>query len=126
VSGIGVRLSGLNETVRALQRAGADVDDLKDTMAEIAALGARTAASLAPKRSGRLSGSIRGNRAKSKAVVIAGRARIPYAGAINYGWPRRSIRASHFLQRADPVIQARAVPMLEQGLDEAIRNAGLQ
>jgi len=120
-----VKVEGLNKTVRALQRFGAEVADLKDVFSSISAEGARLASGFAPKRSGKLSSTIRGNKAKNKAVVIAGRARVPYAGAINYGWPKRGIAASLFMQRADAALAPRAVEMLEAGLDEAVRKAGL-
>lgn len=120
-----MRVEGLNETLTALQRFGVEADDLKDVMAEIADLGARLAAGYAPKDSGRLATSVRGNKAKAKAIVIAGRARVPYAGAINYGWPRRGIKPRLFMQRADAELAPRAVELLERGLDEAARKAGL-
>lgn len=120
-----VKVEGLNKTLRALQAVGVQVDDLKDTMAEIAAEGARLASSFAPKRTGRLAGTVRGNRAKSRAVVAAGRARVPYAGPINYGWPNRGIKAAYFMQKADAELAPKAVVMLEKGIDAAIRKAGL-
>lgn len=121
-----VKVEGLTQTVRALEQLGVEVADLKDVMGEIAAEGARLASSFAPKRSGHLSGTIRGNKAKAKAIVIAGRARVPYAGAINYGWPRRNIRPALFMQRADKALAPRAVQMLEAGLDRVIAKADLK
>lgn len=120
-----VRVEGLNETLTALQRFGVEAADLKDVMAEIADLGARLASGYAPTDSGRLAASVRGNKAKAKAIVIAGKARVPYAGAINYGWPRRGIAPRLFMQKADAELAPRAVELLEQGLDEAARKAGL-
>lgn len=121
-----VKVEGLNQTLTALQRLGVEVGDLKDVMAEIADEGARLASSFAPKRSGRLRATIRGNKAKAKAIVIAGRARTPYAGAINYGWRARGITPALFMQRADQQLAPRAVELLDKGLDEAIRKVGLE
>jgi hypothetical protein len=121
----GVRVEGLNQTVRALQRAGVEVGDLKETFGAIAAEGARLASSFAPRRSGLLATTARGNQAKNKAVVAAGKARVPYAGAINYGWPKRGIEPSLFMQRADKALAPRALRMAESGLDRAIEKAGL-
>lgn len=120
------RVEGLNQTLTALQRMGVEADDLKATMAGIAAEGARLASSFAPVRSGLLARTVRGNKAKAKAVVIAGRARVPYAGAINYGWPDRGIKPALFMQRADKQLATRAVEMLEQGLADAARKVGLE
>lgn len=124
-AGINGKVEGLNKTLTALQRFGVEANDLKDVMSEIAAEGARLASGFAPKRSGRLANTVRGNKAKAKAIVIAGRSRVPYAGAINYGWPRRSIRPALFMQRADAALAPRAVKMLETGLDQAISKVGL-
>lgn len=120
-----VKVEGLNKLTRALVQLGVDVDDLKDAMAKIADEGAQVASSLAPRRSGALAGTIRGNRAKAKAVVTAGKARVKYAGPINYGWPARHIRADKFMQQADERMQPRAAELLEQGVQDAIHKAGL-
>lgn len=119
------RVEGLNKFTRALTQVGVEIDDLKDVMGGIAALGARLASGFAPKRSGRLAGTIRGNRAKSKAVVTAGRARVPYAGPINYGWRKRNIAPARFMQRADTEVAPRAVQMLEDGVNDVIAREGL-
>lgn len=121
----GVRVEGLNRLVRDLQALGLDVEDLKEVFSDIAGEGARLASSFAPKRTGALAASVRGNRSKNKAVVSAGRARVPYAGAINYGWPKRNIEASLFMQRADEVMRTRAVEMLDDGVKRKIRERGL-
>jgi len=71
-------------------------------------------------KSGDLQSTIRGNRAKNKAVITAGRARVPYAGAINYGWPARNIAPAMFLQKADEVMADRAPQMLQDGIDRLI------
>jgi len=119
------RVEGLNKLTRALTQVGVEIDDLKDVMGSIAALGARLASSFAPTRSGALVKTIRGNRAKGKAVVTAGRARVPYAGPINYGWPKRNIAPARFMQRADAEVAPRAVGMLEDGINEVIQREGL-
>lgn len=122
----GFRVEGLSGVVRALQDLGLDVDDLKDAFAEIAAEGAELAAGFAPRRSGALADTIRGNRAKSKAVVIAGRARVPYAGAINYGWPKRNITGAGFMQKADLALRGRVLDKLEEEITKKIRQKGLE
>lgn len=121
----GTYVEGLRQTVKELQGLGVDLEDIKDSMARIAEAATDVAQANAPSRSGALRASIRGNRAKGKAVVTAGRARVPYAGAINYGWPRRGIRGDHFMQAADEAIGPKAVAMLEDGINELIEKRGL-
>jgi hypothetical protein len=126
VAGIGVRVEGLTKTVRSLQAAGVEVDDLKGVFGPIAALGARLAKGFAPVRTGTLRGTIRGNKAKNKSVIIAGRKRVPWAAPINYGWKARGIKPARYMQRVDPVIGPAAVEMLDNGLNDVIKKAGLE
>lgn len=122
----GVRVTGLTAVVRALLELGLEVDDLKAAFSAIAAEGARRAAGFAPRRTGRLAADIRGNRAKSKAVVTAGRASVPYAGPINYGWPARNIAPAGFMQKADEAMQPFALKQLEDEINRQITRRGLR
>lgn len=123
---VSTRVEGLSRLIRQLEQVGGDVEDVKDVMAGIADKGARLAAGFAPRRSGALAASIRGNRAKGKAVVTAGRASTtPYAAVINWGWPNRGIPASGFMQRADRALQPIALRDLDEGLARAIHARGL-
>jgi hypothetical protein len=137
---IGFKVEGLTKVVRDLQSLGLEVDDLKDAFSEIAREGAQVAAGFAPKRSGALAASVRGNRAKSKAVVSAGRARVPYAGAINYGWGTQSVGYKHgkylggmrgtfagarFMQKTDAVMAPKALQELEHAINRKIQERGL-
>lgn len=123
--GEGVRVEGLNALTRDLQKLGANLDDLKEVFGGVAREGATLASSFAPKKSGRLAGDVRGNRAKNKAVITAGRASVRYAGPINYGWPARNITGALFMQKADAELSPRAVDMLESGIDKIINQLGL-
>lgn len=115
-----LEVEGLAKLTRDLQAAGADLDDIKDAFAQIAAQGAALAASYAPELTGALKADIRGNRAKNKAVIIAGRARLKYAGPINYGWPARNIEAAAFMQKADEELEPVALQQLEDALNRII------
>lgn len=123
---MGVSVVGLRETTRALEKAGIEVDDLKDVMATIATEAAETMARFVPVGpTGRLRASVRGNRAKGKAVVAIGGARVPYAGAINYGWRRRNIQPADFIARTDAVMETRAIELLESGWNAIADRNGL-
>lgn len=122
---VSTRIDNLNSVVRALQALGLDVEDLKDAFSEIARFGAVEAARFAPKLTGRLAGDVRGNRAKAKAVITAGRVRVPYAGPINYGWAKRGIAPSGFMQKADKAVQPYALRRLEADINRSIRRRGL-
>lgn len=122
---ITVSIDGLNAVVRDLLAMGLEVEDLKGAFSEIARFGAIVASRHAPRRTGRLAGDVRGNRARNKAVVAAGRAGVPYAGPINYGWAARGIQASGFMQKADQELQPYSLRVLEQNINASIRARGL-
>lgn len=96
----GIRIEGLDELARSMKRAGHDIDELKDAHWRASQIVANAAASLAPRRSGHLAGSIRPTRQVKRARVQAGRASVPYAAPIHWGWPARNIDASMFVTRA--------------------------
>lgn len=104
---------------------GLRVEDLKAAFAEIARVGAEAAARHVHSDTGALAGDVRGNRAKSKAVITAGRASLPYAGVQNYGWPAMNISAQGFMQAADKELQPVALRMLEAEVNTQIRRRGM-
>ncbi len=59
-----------------------------------------TAKQIAPRRSGRLAGSIRALGSQTMGQVAVGKKAVPYAGVIHYGWPARNIAAQPFLEEA--------------------------
>lgn len=121
----GLQVQGLREALRELEAAGAAVADLKDVMGEIADKAVSVMRPYVPSRSGRLRASVRGNKAKGKAVVTIGRARMGYAGPINYGWRARGIRPANFTGKTDAAMDGIAAQMLEAGIDKIITEKGL-
>lgn len=102
--------------VRDLERAGVEVADLKEAFAVIAQEGADTGQRFTEVRSGRLRGTVRGNRAKNKAVITFGRASVPYAGPYLYGWPARHIKPATTIEQTDRVMDDRAPFLFDQEL----------
>lgn len=87
-----------------------DLDDLKTIHRDAGELVATRARDLVPRVSGALGGTIRLSVRKSGVSILAGRAAVPYAGPIHFGWTARNIRAQPFLfdaraQRADDVVR---------------------
>lgn len=128
---VSIRVEGLSAVVRGLLAAGLEVDDLKDAFSAIARFGAVVAAKYTPvgsgkdKHPGQLRADVRGNRARSKAVITAGRASIPYAGPINYGWKAHNISPAGFMQRADKDLRPWALRRLEANITTVLRKKGL-
>lgn len=124
-NGFGTKITGLREVVRGLEKAGVSVAELKSTFGSLAAEGARMMRGFVPERSGRLAKTIRGNKAKAKAVVTAGRATVPYAGPINYGWPAHGIEASGFLKKTDEVMEPYTQTKIQDEIQDIIQRNGL-
>jgi hypothetical protein len=95
-----VSVIGERETAARFKALGLRARDLSHAFAEIAGDVRNDARGLSPKVTGRLAADVRPGAAKTKATVYVGRASLPYAGPINYGWPRRNIAASRFMNRA--------------------------
>lgn len=120
-----VKVDGLKELVRDLEKSGVQVADLKAAFGGIAAEARELASGFAPRRSGKLARSIRSSTAKNYATVSAGGSRVPYAGPINYGWPKRNITGAGFMQKADAAIRPRVLTDLVRAVDRLLREKNL-
>lgn len=121
----GVRVKGLRETVRNLERLGVSVQDLKDSFKKIGNLVANDAKTRAPRKSGRLASTIKPSNTKNKSVVRAGSAKVPYAGVIHYGG-YNNIEAHPYLTDAVTQHQDEAVKIMEDELKQLIISLGLE
>ena len=111
-----VVVHGARELARTLKEFGDGLDDLKDANQAVSAMVAREAASRAPRRTGRLAGSVRGSRQQAKAVVMVGSAKVPYAGPIHWGWPKRGIPRRPFVVDAAAATQSAWLGEYEQNI----------
>lgn len=100
-----LRIDGLAQFRRGLARIDTGLpDELKaihQAAADLILPTARAAAPVGRARHGHAAGllrdSIRTGATRRSAVIKAGGRRVPYAGPIHWGWPRRSIRPQTFL-----------------------------
>jgi len=95
-----IEVDGARQLRASLKRAGLDVQDLKDAHRAVAEMVKDRAAPAAPRRTGRLAGSLRAAGTQREAIVRAGGARVPYANPIHWGWPARHIAAQRFISDA--------------------------
>lgn len=120
----GFHVEGLREAIRDLEAAGVEIEDLKDAFAKVSTEARDVTARNTPKRSGRLAAAPRASRAKNKAIVTVGGARVPYAGPIFYGWPHRNIKPAHTIQRTDDVMEREAPRILDAELGRIFTKYG--
>lgn len=119
-AGVDIKVEGLSRVVRDLERLGVDLEDLRDAFSRIAREATPTYQRFTPVRSGALRGSYRPARTKNRAVLYVGRAAVPYARVINYGFPRRGIRAANFVALGDAVETPKALDAIEADINRLI------
>lgn len=107
----GIRIAGLDNLIRTMRRASVEIAELKDAHAHAGEIVAREAERRAPRRTGRLASSVRASRQARRAQVLAGRASVPYAPPIHWGWPARGIAANPFVSEAAQDTEPEWVPV---------------
>lgn len=118
---VGVRVEGASRLRRTLRDAGDDLTDLKDAHRAAALIAARAAVRFVPWRTGRLAGSIGWRGTASAGTIRAGtRSRVPYAGPIHWGWPKRGIEPQPFLTDGAQASEPTWLPVFEKTIDKAI------
>lgn len=119
----GVRITGLNETIRALRRLGVEANDFKEVMYDIGNKVVEEAKALTPVRTGRLRDSIRASKAQRKSVIRGGSARVPYASFVEFGSVHNT--AQQMVTRAITSNERYAATKLDSELQSLIRKYNL-
>ena len=122
---MGVHIEGLRETVRSLEKFGVQVSDLKAAFKRIGSLVQRDAQARAPKKTGRLTASIRPSNTKNKSIIRAGSARVVYAGVQHYGG-YNNIKPHPFLSGAVDKNRAKVMQELDRELGSLIAKLNLK
>lgn len=112
----------VKDVLRQLRRLGVDVaGEVKDLHGDAAKVVEKRAVREVPVRSGALRSTIRSSGTKSNGVIRAGKARVPYAAPIHYGWPKHGIEPNPFLVRALDSTETRVRRVLEDGIARIVR-----
>lgn len=91
---------GQKRFVQTMRKAGADMQELKDVNRQAADIALPAVRTLTPRgKSGKLAVSIRVGATQKAGVIRAGRKSAPYAGVINYGWPKMGIKPRLFVNQ---------------------------
>lgn len=120
-----IRVQGLTQMRKALDRAGAGATDMRDALGRIATAVEPDYKRRTPAKSGRLRGSYRVGKSKAKAVIYVGSRAAPHAGPINYGWRKRNISPAHFVAQGDATAGPKAATQLEHELSQLFDQLGL-
>lgn len=117
-----VRVTGLRESVKALEQYGARTDDLKTAFGKITGLVVRKGQARVQRDTGALADSIRPAKSKNKSVVRAGGARVPYAPRAHWS-PDQGTR---FLSEPAAETVPEAIDLIIADLDAIARALGLR
>lgn len=115
-----VRVTGLRDTLRAMERAGTDAQDLRTVMRTLGDIVVTAARPRTRTKSGRMAASIRTGAGKTKAVVRMGRKSVPYAGVQHYGWPAHNISPDQSLVEAVQATRGRVLAELDKSLGDLL------
>lgn len=115
-----LEVKGLRELQQTLKAAGEDVTELKALNGKAAAVVADAAAPHTPRRSGRLGASVRVGATNRAGIVRAGKASVPYAGVIHWGWARRGIRAQPWISDAATSTEDRWTDVFLHGVEDLL------
>jgi hypothetical protein len=103
-----VQVVGARELASSLRAASDDLADMTAAQDRAGEYLVQTARRLAPRRTGRLAGTVRAHVAGPAVSVTAGGVSVPYAGPIHYGWFARNIQPQPFLtdalQQGEPAV----------------------
>lgn len=121
-----VSVRGLHAMRQALRQLQPEfVKGLRQANVEVAQrIVAPIAADEAPKRTGALARDVRGLATQTRARVAVGRAKLPYAPPIHWGWPRRNIERNDFLVRAAEIGAPRVQAAYERVVSQSLRAVG--
>ncbi len=95
-----VRVDGARQLRATLKAAGDDLSDLKDVNARTAAKVSAVAVPRVPRRTGMLAATVRPAGTKTAAIIRAGKASVPYAAVIEFGWPGHNIAPQPYVTSA--------------------------
>jgi hypothetical protein len=122
-----VYVRGIRETVRALETAGVQAQDLKNIFERAGAVVERAAK--VPERTGRLERSVRITKTKNRAAIRAGGKRVPYAVANHFGryFPTTGTRVegSFFFKKAIQEKRGQVLNIIVSGLEKLFKKYDL-
>tara|TARA_R110000782_G_C14483646_1_gene376358 strand:+ start:138 stop:518 length:381 start_codon:yes stop_codon:yes gene_type:complete len=120
-----ITVEGAKQLQRALRQVEGGMADLKGAHAEAAKIVEVKAERIAPKRSGALAASVRSSGQARQGIVRSGKAKVPYAGVIHFGWAARSISPQPFLYDALDDRRGEVIAVYDDRVNKLIKKHGL-
>lgn len=120
-----IRVDGVDELRRALRQVkDSELDDeMKKIHADLAREIVDRALPNVPVRTGKLKASVRSAGTVRDAIGRVGKASVPYAAPIHWGWPKRGIKGRPFLTDAAQAVEKDITERYDQQVDEMLDKA---
>lgn len=97
---ISISVKGEEQVKAALAKVEKDIIDRSDLNKDLSDELSREASARAPRLTGELASTVKGNPSADKAQIVAGGGSVVYAGVIEYGWPEKNIQEQPYLRPA--------------------------
>lgn len=97
---ISISVDGEAKVKAALDKVEKDLIDRLELNKDLSTELSKKASAMAPRLTGALASSVKGNPSNEKAQILAGSNAVPYAGVQEYGWPEKNIQAQPYLRPA--------------------------
>jgi phage gpG-like protein len=114
-----LEIIGADRLAASLHSAAKDLTNMGDANAKAGGIVVQDARSRAPRRSGRLAGSIQATPAPDGVDIEA---TVVYAGVIEYGYPSRNIRAQPYLTPAVEATQSHFLTVYQDATQRVLDN----
>ena len=117
-----IRVEGVDELRRGLRQVkDRELDDeMKKIHADLAREIVDRALPNVPVRTGALKASVRSTGTVRDAIGRVGKASVPYAPAIHWGWPKRGIKGRPFLTDAAQALERDITERYDRQVDEML------
>ena len=118
-------IKGVQDVKNTLDKLGKDLESNTELNKELSSTLSQKASALAPRLTGALASSVKGNPSAEKAQILAGSAAVPYAGVQEYGWPEKNIQAQPYLRPAVYNNMGYIIEKYNESIQKAIKQYNL-
>ncbi|MFN7583756.1 MAG: hypothetical protein ACK5P0_00190 [bacterium] len=120
-----ITITGVKEVIDTLNKLGKDLESNEELNKELSSTLSQKASAMAPRLTGALASSVKGNPSAEKAQILAGSAAVPYAGVQEYGWPEKNINAQPYLRPAVHNNMGYIIEKYNESIQKAIKKYNL-
>jgi hypothetical protein len=120
-----ITISGVEQVKDTLDKLGKDLESNTELNKELSSTLSQKASAMAPRLTGALASSVKGNPSAEKAQILAGSAAVPYAGVQEYGWPEKNINAQPYLRPAVHNNMGYIIEKYNESIQKAIKKYNL-